>query len=134
MMGIADTGFIVAFLNPRDQHHPWAVNVPTECESPLLTCEPVVTEATYLLADVEPVLRLFSTGLLKLNFDLEPNRSQIRELAFRFADQQPDLADLCIVRMSELFPHHRVVSTDRKDFTVYRRHQRELIPLLLPPE
>ena len=134
MTGIADTGFIVAFINPRDLHHRWAVNVPAECMSPLLTCEPVVTEAAYMVGDVERVLRLFSNGLLKLDFDLESNLNRIRELAFRFADQKPDLTDLCVVRMSELFPERVVVTTDRRDFTVYRRFQREPVPAIFPPE
>ena len=134
MTGIADTGFIVAFINPRDQYHHWAVRVPSECTGPLITCEPVVTEAAYMVADVERVLRLFSNGLLKLDFDLESNRNRIRELAFRFADQQPDFTDLCVVRMSELFPERVVVTTDRRDFTVYRRFQREPVPAIFPPE
>ena len=45
---------------------------------------------------------------------------------------QPDLADLCLIRMSELYPHHRVITAD-KDFRVYRRNKREVIPLICPP-
>jgi predicted nucleic acid-binding protein len=35
--GIADTGFIVAFLNRRDAHHAWAVQLASEIEDPLVT-------------------------------------------------------------------------------------------------
>lgn len=55
-------------------------------------------------------------------------------MADRFSDQKPDLADLCLVRMSELFPRHSVIAIDRKDFQVYRRNKREAIPPLRPPE
>ena len=134
MRGIADTGFIVAYANRRDQHHDWAMEIEADVSEPLLTCESVVAEAAHLLANLPDVLRLLSTGFLKLDFDLDANLEAIHGLAYRFADQQPDLADLCIVRMSELFPHHRVVTTDRRDFTVYRRNQSEPIPLILPPE
>jgi hypothetical protein len=41
-------------------------------------------------------------------------------------------ADLCLVRMSELFPHHQVVTVDQHDFQVYRRNRRERIPLICP--
>jgi hypothetical protein len=34
--------------------------------------------------------------------------------------------------MSELYPHHRVITAD-KDFCVYRRNKREVIPLIRPP-
>ena len=57
---------------------------------------------------------------------------QLADLAKRYADRQPDLADLCLIRMSELYPHHRVITAD-KDFRVYRRNKREVIPLICPP-
>ena len=38
-----------------------------------------------------------------------------------------------VVRMSELFPKHSVITIDRTDFQVYRRNKREAIPLLCPP-
>jgi len=55
------------------------------------------------------------------------------ELAERYRDQRPDLADLCIIRMSELHPKHAVITTGPKDFRVYRRNKREAIPILCPP-
>ena len=53
--------------------------------------------------------------------------------ANRNADRQLDLADLCLVRMSELYPVHSVLTVDRADFRVYRRNKRETIPLVCPP-
>jgi hypothetical protein len=53
------------------------------------------------------------------------------QLADSYEDRNPDLADLCIVRMSELYPKHVVVTVD-SDFRVHRRNKREPIPLLLP--
>jgi len=44
-----------------------------------------------------------------------------------------DLADVCIVRMTELMRDSRVVTLDRADFAVYRRNGRELIPVIAPP-
>ena len=49
-------------------------------------------------------------------------------------DRRPDLADLCLVRMSELYPRHSVITVDRGDFRVYRRKKREAIPLICPPD
>jgi len=60
--------------------------------------------------------------------------SQIAALARRYADRKPDLADLCLIRMSELFPRHTLLTVDRADFRVFRRNKREAIPLLCPPE
>ena len=61
------------------------------------------------------------------------NLERLAELAERYADRTPDLADLCLIRMSELHPKYPVLTTDRKDFSVYRRGRREMIPLVCPP-
>jgi hypothetical protein len=58
---------------------------------------------------------------------------QLEALALRYADRQPDLADLCLIRLNELFPEHSVITVDRQDFRVYRRNKRETIPLICPP-
>ena len=44
---------------------------------------------------------------VKVSFDLNDHLPQLIALANRYADRQPDLADLCLIRMSELCPHHR---------------------------
>jgi uncharacterized protein len=44
-----------------------------------------------------------------------------------------DLADLCLIRMSELHPECHVITVDRADFRVYRRNRREMIPVICPP-
>jgi uncharacterized protein len=44
-----------------------------------------------------------------------------------------DLADLCLIRMGELYPRHPVITVDESDFRVYRRNKREIIPLICPP-
>jgi hypothetical protein len=41
------------------------------------------------------------------------------------------LADACLVRMSEIVPDPVVLTTDT-DFTIYRRHSRQVVPCLFP--
>jgi hypothetical protein len=79
------------------------------------------------------VLRLLETGLVRLAFDIESHRPELAHLAQRYADRTPDLADLCLVRLSELNPKHPVITVDG-DFRVYRRNGRETIPVIMPPE
>jgi len=133
MKGIADTGFIVAFKNRDDQHHTWAVQLASGLDEPLLTCESVLSEAAFHLGSSEAVLDLVAAGMLQLDFECAQNVEQLRGLAARFVDRGPDLADLCLIRMSELFPRHTVVTVDEEDFRVYRRNKREAIPILCPP-
>lgn len=134
MKGIADTGFLVAFANRNDHHHEWAVGVAERITEPLLTCEAVLAEAAFHLERVSVVLAMLREGLVTLAFDCRDNIPQLEVLADRYAGRRPDLADLCLIRMSELFPRHSVVTVDRKDFRVYRRNKREAIPLVCPPE
>jgi uncharacterized protein len=133
MRGIADTGFIVAFLNRSDRHHAWALEIARTVSEPLLTCESVVSEASFQVGSIRRVLALVQDGLLKIAFDLSRNFEQVRELADRYHDRTPDLADLCLIRMSELYANHPVITVDQNDFLVYRRNKREVIPIVCPP-
>jgi uncharacterized protein len=133
MKGIADTGFVVAFGRQNDQHHQWAVDLANGITEPLLTCEAVLAEAAFHLESVSYVLSLIEGQMLKLAFDFARHVPQLQELAHRYADRKPDLADLCLIRMSELYPRHTVITVDESDFRVYRRNKRETIPILCPP-
>ena len=134
MKGIADTGFLVAFANANDRHHRWAVHLAGGVTQPLLTCEAVIAETAFHLESTATALAMINEGLVALTFDCREHLVQLSRLAERFSDQKPDLADLCLVRMSELFPKHPVITIDRADFQIYRRNKREAIPLLCPPE
>jgi uncharacterized protein len=131
LKAIADTGFIVAFVNRNDQYHSWAASLASRVTEPLLTCEAVLAEAVFQLSSPSIVFRLLHDGLLELSFNLQDNLAQVEELAIRYRDRQPDLADLCLVRMSELHAKYAVVTVD-DDFRVYRRNKRETIPLICP--
>jgi predicted nucleic acid-binding protein len=134
MRGIADTGFIVAFARRNDEHHDWAVDLGKGLTDPLLTCEAVLAEAAFHLESSAYVLGLIDDGLLRLAFDGSKNLMELRELARRYADRKPDLADLCLIRMSELYPRHSIITVDENDFRVYRKNKRETIPLVCPPK
>ena len=132
MKGIADTGFLVAFANRNDAHHDWAVGLAEQVDEPLLTCEAVLAETAFHLESVPLVLTMIDDGLVRVAFDCNSHLTQLATLAARYADRHPDLADLCLVRMSELFPRHSVITVDRDDFRIYRRNKRETIPLICP--
>ena len=134
MIGIADTGFLVAFANRSDAHHDWAVGLAGQVDEPLLTCEPVLAEAAFHLQNVPVVLRMITDGLIAVAFVIDDHLPQLAGLAKRYQDRRPDLADLCLIRMSEMYPRHSVITVDRDDFRIYRRNKREVIPLIHPPE
>jgi predicted nucleic acid-binding protein len=131
---IADTGLLVAFANRDDAHHDWAVQVAEGLSEPLLTCEAVLAETAFHLQNTAIVLAMVTDGLVTVAFDIRPHLPHLAALAKRYADRKPDLADLCLIRMSELHPRHSLITTDREDFRIYRRNKREAIPLICPPE
>ena len=133
MKGIADTGLLVAFANRADRYHDWAVGIASQVTDPLLTCEAVLAETAFHLQDAGVVLAMLDEGLVTLAFDCRDHLPQLAALAKRYADRHPDLADLCLIHMSELHPRHSLITVDRDDFRIYRRNKREAIPLICPP-
>jgi predicted nucleic acid-binding protein len=131
--GIADTGFLVAFANRNDQHHAWAVEVASRVDRALLTCDAVLAETAFHLENASLVLAMVQEGLVQLQLPVSNHLDRLAELAKRYQDRKPDLADLCLIRLSELNPSLPVITTDVRDFRVYRRGRREVIPLLHPP-
>jgi predicted nucleic acid-binding protein len=131
---IADTGFLVAFANANDTHHSWAVRLAAQVTEPLLSCEAVLAETAFHLRSVSVTLAMVREGLVLPAFDLREHLAHIAALAERYADRAPDLADLCLIRMSELHTGYSIITVDRADFRVYRRNKREAIPILCPPE
>ncbi len=131
MSGIADTGFIVAFLNGNDRYHEWAVEFALVIRSPLITCDAVLAEAAFQTNSCDAVFDLIADDLLKVDFDFPANFVRLRQLAERYSDRQPDLADLCVICLSERYRKLSVVTVD-SDFRIYRRFHRDRIPLVMP--
>jgi predicted nucleic acid-binding protein len=134
MNAIADTGFLVALLEAHDKHHRWAMEIAEGIKWPALTCESVLSETAFHVRSSELPLQMVQDGMLRLAFDLTRHLEHLHDLATRYANRHPDLADLCLIRMSELYPRHSVITVDEADFRVYRRNKRDLIPLTCPPK
>lgn len=131
MPQIADTGFLVAFWNARDAHHQWARGL--ALHAPLLTCEPVLTEAAYLLGTSEPLLQMVMDGDISSAFDLDENAPALIQWLARYGDIDPGLTDACVVRMAELSPRCEVLTTDRRDFSIYRTLSGKPLKCVFPP-
>ena len=126
----------MAFLKADDVHHDWAVDVFARLRPPLLTCESVLTEAVYLLRRLTKgptgVLELVRRGTVKVLFNLTDEVDAVSTLITRYGSGRMDLADACLVRMSELHTDSSVLTVDSAFRDIYRRHGRKTIPTLLP--
>jgi predicted nucleic acid-binding protein len=125
---IIDTGVLIAFLMPKDKFHIWAVSQLSQIETPVITCEPAISESCFLAQRVhngqETILKLIQQGHILLPFILSQNIEAIENLMQRYASVPMSLADACLVRMSELYENSQILTLD-SDFTVYRKHRNQ---------
>jgi predicted nucleic acid-binding protein len=68
---IVDTGPLVALLDSREPHHAWARETLRSLQTPLHTCEAVLSEACFLLPHVPPIsqaahVSCYGTGAITL--------------------------------------------------------------------
>ncbi len=95
-------------------------------------CEPVLTEALFLLAPYsggqDALFGFLSNGALRVAFRIEEHVDALRRMLTKYSDTPMSLADACVVRMAEIHEGHSVLTLD-SDFWVYRKQGR--IPLTL---
>jgi predicted nucleic acid-binding protein len=132
---LVDTGPLVALLKQRDQFHDWAKAEWSMIQPPLLTCEPVIAEACFLLRDVyrgqETVLTLISRGAIQVVFRLDEEAATLEPLLTRYQSVPMSLADACLVRMSEQYERSSVLTLD-SDFQIYRKGKNQPISVIMP--
>lgn len=134
---LADTGVLVALLDRRERYHAWAVEQAKALHPPLVTCEAVIAETCFLLAELSggraAVRHNLAGGAWRLDFDLQQEHARVFALMETYADQPMALADACLVRMAELQTGAEVWTLD-SHFRVYRKNRRQMIPLIIPPD
>jgi uncharacterized protein len=132
---LTDAGPLVAVLNDRDEHHEWTREQFRHLPGPLLTCEGAITEAAYLLsADGLPpwgVLELIEREVVTVEFEIESNLDRVLSLMKKYADTPMDFVDACLVAMTEEKRGCHLLTVD-SDFRIYRRFERQTIPLIIP--
>lgn len=132
---LTDSGPLVALLNHRDLYHKWARDQFTQFSGVLLTCEGAITETAHMLHfDGLPpwgVLELIERKIVSVRFDLESNFDRVLSLMKNYADTPMDFVDACLVTMTEAKRDCRLLTVD-SDFRIYRRFERQTIPLIIP--
>jgi uncharacterized protein len=132
---LIDTGPLIAYLNPNDTHHAWAVAVLSDADLPLLSCEAVIAEAYFLLRrdhrGADALMQLLEDGIIQITFSLHHEIVALRALMHRYQSVPMSLADACLVRMSELNRSAQILTID-SDFLIYRRDRNAIIPVIMP--
>jgi predicted nucleic acid-binding protein len=130
---LADAGFLVALLARRDLHHAWAAAQAQHNPPPWHTCEAALSEAFHLLGSrgLAALAELLRREALLVGFGLDKHLEPVLALMRKYANVPMSLADACLVRMSETHADSLLLTTDA-DFRIYRRHNRQVVPCVLP--
>jgi uncharacterized protein len=120
---LLDTGCIVALLDRSEARHQACVEALEKVSSPLVTCEPVIAEACYLLRHLpgaaDAVLENVERGIFGLPLRLAERASAVRRLRKKYARVPMDLADACLVDLADQMGTGEILTLD-SDFHIYR--------------
>lgn len=121
---LLDTGPLVALLDRSERNHSRCLGFFQGFRGRLLTIEPVLTEAVYLLgplfANQKPALDFILQGGAEL-VPLTPSLlKRAATLMAKYADVPMDFADAALVALAEESGIRDILTLDRRGFTVYR--------------
>ena len=132
---LVDAGPLIGWLNASDQWHDWAVETLSAVRGPLHTTEIVIGEACWHLgSNTQPVhalLALVRAGAVQLLHPWPDHLARTQELMLKY--ERMDAADASLVVLSEVYRNAKIITTDCRDFTTYRRFGRQRLPVILPP-
>jgi len=134
---LLDTGPLVAFLDRRDHHYPWAYEQFKQLPFPFITCEPVLTEAIHLLgrANVRPesVLELVHSGAIRIDYHIQSEVRALQRLLAQYENVPMDLADACLMRLAASHSEASIFTVD-SDFYIYRQDGGQALSIIHPGE
>ncbi len=133
---IVDSGPLYALFDKDDQHHALSRQWFAANRRPLITNAAVITEVTHLLgrwcsADHQLIFLEFLSqpgwGIERLAFDLP----RIRSLMDQYRDLPADFTNASLLALAERLRIMDIVSTDIRDFSVYKPKHTERMNNLL---
>lgn len=131
---LLDTGPLVALLDRSERNHERCLEVFHEYRGRLLTTEPVLTEAVYLLGPAfslqKPALEFVLRGGADLVALTPKSLRRVTQLMEKYADIPMDFADATLVALAEETGVNRVFSLDRRGFATYRIGSRKAFTVL----
>jgi predicted nucleic acid-binding protein len=134
---LVDASFLVSVYDKREPYHRQCMAVLDQVNQPLVTCEPVVTEAIYLLRRLssapQAILASIQEGQLDLPFQLTRGVEKVLAYYNKYRDTPCDFADACLIAMADQLGTGEIFTLDR-DFMHYRWRRTRRFHLLVPLE
>ena len=134
---VLDTGPLIALLDRDEAHHAWAATQFKTLRPPLLTCDSVLSEASFLLrragVDASLPVELLARGVLEVTSPMtsRDDAASVGSLMRRYRNVPMSFTDACLVRLVERTKNGSILTLD-SDFHIYRQANRRVIPLLIP--
>jgi uncharacterized protein len=132
---IVDTGPLVALLNRHDKAHGWVMTQLADIRPPMITCEAVLAEATYLTSQItgarEALIEMVGENFLQIGLQVQDQHAALLAMVKRYVNVPMSLADACIVRLAEMHTKSQVFTLD-SDFNIYRKNGRQVIAQISP--
>lgn len=125
MTALLDTGFLLAVIDADDNLHT-ACTAALETESAPLLPDVVLPELAYLILRelgypaLTSLLRSVATGELIQVKSTPQDLERAAELLEKYADSRVDFVDCAIVAMAERLNLTKVLTVDRRHFTIFR--------------
>lgn len=132
---LLDTGPLTAFLNSRDQFHPWVLRQFRQIKTGLVTCEPVISETLYLtgnsVAAIRAVSGMIGEDLIRIHPVLSEQAGSVFQLMEKYSDLPASLADVCLLYMFNAGIGDKIITLD-SDFREFRDNRSKPLKLLAP--
>jgi len=131
---LLDTGALVSLLDRDQPQHAACLRVFEDWTGPVVSTEAVLTEAAHLMARVDggiaKCVEFFLAGGAVLVPTSARSLKRAHTLIQKYADQPMDFADASLVALAEEIGTSRILTTDRRDFSVYRLNGRRAFDIL----
>jgi uncharacterized protein len=132
---LVDTSFLVTLYDKREPYHLQCMEALAQLRQPLVTCEPVITEAMHHLRRIpgatDSVLASIHEGLLEISFRVADRAAEVLAHYTKYADTPCDFADACLIAMADELGTGDILTLDR-DFKHYRWRRNRAFNLLIP--
>ena len=119
---LVDAGPLIALFDPADKHHTDIAAFFRDYCGRMHTTWPIVTEVCHFLGvrQQRAFLSWLRRGGAQLN-DIDDNGlAAFDTMLEKYADQPMDLADASLVWLAAKIKLPRIISLDRRDFSIYR--------------
>jgi predicted nucleic acid-binding protein len=131
---LLDTGALVSLLDRSQKGHQAFAEFFGEWDRPVVSTEAVLTEATHLLGGLpagrQACVDFFLSGGALLVPATTASLRRSRDLVSQYSDLPMDYADATLVVLAEELGTNLVLTTDRRDFAVYRIKGRRRFDIL----